>query len=110
MPRRRIVDDEPSDAAVPVRVPGVYTRADMVERTGGYVKTSVTIPAAVLARARERAGEGGLSRYVSEALEHEERRRALAEYLTAAEHEFGPIPEEALEEVRRAWPAARTVL
>jgi hypothetical protein len=82
----------------------------MIERTGGYVKTSITIPAAVLARARERAGEGGLSRYVSEALEHEERRHALAEYLAESEREFGPIPEDAREEVRRAWPAARTVL
>ena len=75
-----------------------------------YVKTSVTIPAGTLARAKKRAGGRGLSAYVAEALEREERRRALAEYLDAAEAAAGPIPEDVLEEVRREWPAARGVL
>lgn len=75
-----------------------------------YVKTSVSLPAATLDRARQRAGSRGLSAYVAEALEHEERRLALADYLAAAQAEAGPIPEDVLEEVRQAWPAARGVL
>ena len=77
---------------------------------GRYVKTSISLPAETLAHARERAGERGLSAYVAEMLEREERRFALRKYLAEAEAEFGPIPEDVLEEVRQVWPAARAVL
>lgn len=54
---------------------------------------------------RRRVGERGLSGYVARALEHEERRATLDEWLGDMEDEHGPVPQELMDEVRRAWPA-----
>ena len=75
-----------------------------------YVKTSVSLPPETLADARARAGSRGLSAYITELLQQEERRLALAEFLEWSEAENGPIPEEILEEVRQRLPWARDVL
>ena len=75
-----------------------------------YKKVSVTLPADLLDQIRERVGPGNLSRHLSEVLEEDERRLALRGWLDQMEAEHGPIPEEAIEEVRRRWPTARVVL
>ncbi len=71
--------------------------------SSGYSKVSVSLPAPLLERIRERVGSRGVSRYVAEALEHEERRQALRDWLAEQEREHGPVPDEVLEEVRREW-------
>lgn len=75
-----------------------------------YKKVSVTLPADLLDQIRERVGPGNLSRHLSEVLEEDERRLALRGWLDQMEAEHGPVPEEAIEEVRRRWPTARVVL
>jgi hypothetical protein len=68
-----------------------------------YAKVSVTLPAALLDRVRQRVGTRGLSGYVAHALEEEERREALQAWLSGQDAEFGPVPDEVMAEVRAAW-------
>jgi hypothetical protein len=68
-----------------------------------YAKVSVSLPASLLERIKARVGDRGVSRYVAQALEAEERREALRSWLAAQDAEFGPIPPEVMEEVRREW-------
>jgi hypothetical protein len=68
-----------------------------------YAKVSVTLPAGLLDRIRQRVGTRGLSSYVAHALEEEERREALQAWLTSQDAEFGPVPDEVMAEVRAAW-------
>ncbi len=71
-----------------------------------YAKVSVTLPAGLLQRIRGRVGTRGLSSYVAEALEDQERRSALRAWLAEQEDEHGPIPARLLEEVRGDWLGA----
>jgi post-segregation antitoxin (ccd killing protein) len=68
-----------------------------------YAKVSVSLPQGLVGRIKDRVGSRGLSRYVAEALEAEERRQALRDWLSGQEAEHGPIPEDVMEEVRRQW-------
>ncbi len=68
-----------------------------------YAKVSVTLPAGLLDRIRQRVGTRGLSSYVAHALEEEERREALKAWLTSQDAEFGPVPDEVMAEVRAEW-------
>jgi len=68
-----------------------------------YAKVSVTLPAGLLDRIRQRVGTRGLSSYVAHALEEEERREALQAWLTSQDAEFGPVPDEVIAEVRAEW-------
>jgi post-segregation antitoxin (ccd killing protein) len=68
-----------------------------------YTKVSVTLPAPLIARIKARVGARGVSRYVAQALEAEERREALRAWLTSQDDEHGSIPPEVMEEVRREW-------
>jgi L-serine deaminase len=68
-----------------------------------YAKVSVTLPAALLDRVRQRVGARGLSGYVAHALEEEERREALQDWLTSQDAEFGPVPDDVMAEARAAW-------
>lgn len=91
--------------------PGTSGRVHRVTREARpHKKVSVTLPADLLDQIKERVGPGNLSRHLSEVLEDDERRRALRDWLDHMDAEHGPIPEEALEEVRRRWPTAREVL
>lgn len=67
-------------------------------------KVSVSLDAALLAEARERAMGRSLSAYVNDGL----RRQVLAdrqrELLADWEQEFGPIPDDVLEEMKALWP------
>ncbi len=71
--------------------------------SSGYAKVSVTLPASLVERIKTRVGARGVSRYVAHALEAEERREALRAWLTEQDVEYGPLPDEAMEQVRRAW-------
>jgi len=71
--------------------------------TSEYAKVSVTLPAPLVARIKARVGARGVSRYVAQALEAEERREALRAWLTSQDAEHGSIPPDAMEEVRREW-------
>jgi len=68
-----------------------------------YAKVSVSLPVGLLERARERVGSRGLSRYVAQAMEAQERSDALRDWLAGQDAEHGPIPEGILQEVRDQW-------
>jgi hypothetical protein len=68
-----------------------------------YAKVSVTLPAGLLDRIRQRVGTRGLSGYVAHALEAQERREALQAWLTSQDAEFGPVPDDVMEQARTSW-------
>lgn len=74
-----------------------------------YTKVSVSLPAPIVERIKSRVGSRGVSRYVAEALEHEERRQALRDWLADQDREHGAIPEDVMQEVRRQWLGADSV-
>ena len=67
-------------------------------------KVSVSMPEELAEAVRARAGAGGFSRYVSEAVEREIRHDRLGELLDELEAEYGPVPPEVREQTRREWP------
>jgi hypothetical protein len=67
-------------------------------------KVSVSMPEELAEAVRTRAGAGGFSRYVSEAVEREIRHDRLGELLDELEAEYGPVPPEVREQTRRIWP------
>ncbi len=71
-----------------------------------YAKVSVSLPAPLVKRIKKKVGSRGLSRYVAEALEHEERRQALRDWLADQDREHGPVPDGVVQEVRRQWLGA----
>jgi post-segregation antitoxin (ccd killing protein) len=71
-----------------------------------YAKVSLTLPSPLLERIRARVGARGVSRYVAQAVEAEERREALRVWLADQNADHGPVSAETLEEVRREWLGA----
>ncbi len=67
-------------------------------------KVSVSMPEELADAVRARTGAGGFSRYVTEAVSREIRHDLLGELLDEFEAEYGPIPEELIEQARREWP------
>ena len=67
-------------------------------------KVSVSMPEELAKAVRARAGAGGFSRYVSDAVEREIRHDRLGELLDELEAEYGPVPPEVREQTRRMWP------
>jgi hypothetical protein len=67
-------------------------------------KVSVSMPEELAKAVRTRAGAGGFSRYVSDAVEREIRHDRLGELLDELEAEYGPVPPEVRERTRRMWP------
>lgn len=68
-----------------------------------YAKVSVTLPAGLLERIRQRVGTRGLSSYIAHALEEEERREVLQAWLASQDAEFGPVSDDVIAEVRAQW-------
>jgi post-segregation antitoxin (ccd killing protein) len=68
-----------------------------------YAKVSLTLPSPLLERIRGKVGTRGVSHYVAQALEAEERREALRAWLADQDAELGPVPGETMEQVRREW-------
>lgn len=71
-----------------------------------YAKISISLPSPLVERIKNKVGSRGVSRYVAEALEHEERRQALRDWLADQDDQFGPIPDKVMQEVRRQWLGA----
>jgi hypothetical protein len=67
-------------------------------------KVSVSMPEELAKAVRARAGAGGFSRYVSDAVEREIRHDRLGELLDELEADYGPVPPEVREQTRRMWP------
>ncbi|HEX9065709.1 MAG TPA: hypothetical protein VF843_11420 [Streptosporangiaceae bacterium] len=72
---------------------------------GGKVKkVSVSMPEELVDAVKSRAGAGGFSRYVTDAVQEQSRLDLLDELSAELEAEFGPIPEDIREQTRRTWP------
>ncbi|MFP3939603.1 MAG: CopG family transcriptional regulator [Thermoanaerobaculia bacterium] len=68
-------------------------------------KVSLTLEEELVAEARKASGSRGLSNYVNRALGRQLQHERLTRLLEDLEEQAGPIDDEVLEEVRRAWPA-----
>lgn len=74
------------------------------ELRGKVRKVSVSMPADLSEAVRARAGAGGFSRYVSDAVQDSIRHDLLGDLLAELEEEYGPVPDEIREQTRRMWP------
>lgn len=66
-------------------------------------KVSLTLDEKVVREARKRAGRGGLSAYVNDVLQRELQADKIRKLLQELDEEYGPVPPEVREEVRRRW-------
>ncbi len=69
-----------------------------------HTKVSVTIPDDVLAEARSRSADGGLSAYVADALELANRLAAGREVIAAYERDHGAFTEQEMHALDRKHP------
>ncbi len=67
-------------------------------------KVSLSLDAALPVEARQRARDSTLSAYVNQGLHRHVLADGQSELLDDWEKEFGPIPDEALAEMRARWP------
>ena len=72
---------------------------------GGKVrKVSVSMPEELTEAVRARAGAGGFSRYVTEAVQEQIRQNLLDDLAADLEARYGPVDEEGVREAMREWP------
>lgn len=69
-------------------------------------KVSVTIPSELVQAAKDLAGEGGLSRFVSESVEQRIRTLRLLEAINEFEAQYGEVDEQTREQARRWLPSS----
>jgi hypothetical protein len=78
------------------------------ERTrlhGGKVrKVSVSMPEELTEAVRARAGTGGFSRYVTDAVQEQVRQDLLDDLAAELEAQYGPVDEQLVEQAIREWP------
>jgi len=67
-------------------------------------KVSVSMPEELADAVRARTGAGGFSRYVTDAVQEQVRLDLLDDLVAEFEAEYGPIPEELVQEAMREWP------
>jgi hypothetical protein len=67
-------------------------------------KLSISMPRKLASAARKRAGQHGLSSFVSRAVARELEREGLGQFLQELETTVGPVPEAELKRAGRAWP------
>jgi hypothetical protein len=67
-------------------------------------KVSVSMPEELTEAVRARTGAGGFSRYVTDAVQEQIRLDLLDDLIAEFEAEYGPVPEELVEEAMREWP------
>ena len=72
--------------------------------SGRVRKVSVSMPEELAEAVRVRAGAGGFSRYVTDAVAEQVRLDLLDDLSAELEDEFGPIPDEIREQTRQTWP------
>lgn len=68
-------------------------------------KVSLSLDPDVVAEARELAGRGGLSALVNDALRVRLQHMRITRLLDAMDDEFGPVPDDVVEEVGHTWQA-----
>jgi hypothetical protein len=73
---------------------------------GKVEKVSVSMPADLIAAVRHRAGAGGFSRYVTEAVQSRSKHDLLGDLLNELEAEHGHVPTDIRDETRRLWPGS----
>jgi hypothetical protein len=105
---RQALDSLPRDQVVKCIV-SVLPPSVLLEESGslhgGKVrKVSVSMPEELAEAVRARTGAGGFSRYVTEAVDREIKHDLLGELIAELEAEYGPVPQELLDEARREWP------
>jgi Arc/MetJ-type ribon-helix-helix transcriptional regulator len=71
---------------------------------GKVEKVSVSLPRELTEAIRARAGTGGFSRYVAEAVQERFHHDQLGDLLDELEAEHGRVPEEIRQQTRRLWP------
>jgi hypothetical protein len=90
-------------------VPAAVFVDDSQRSHGGKVrKVSVSMPEELVDAVRSLTGAGGFSRYVTEAVDREIRHDLLGELIEELEAEYGPVPQELLDEAGREWPDYET--
>ncbi|GAB2659357.1 hypothetical protein GCM10027271_17560 [Saccharopolyspora gloriosae] len=77
--------------------------AGEIRTSGRARKVSVSIPEDLTAAVQRRAGPGGFSQYVTDAVARQLELDLLAELADLMEGEHGPVPATALAEARCAW-------
>lgn len=70
------------------------------------IKVSVSMPGSVVRDIRARVGKREFSRFVAEAAAHKLAMYKLGEIVDAYVAEYGPIPQELLDEAEAEWHAA----
>ncbi|MDR2984182.1 MAG: hypothetical protein LBV34_05010 [Nocardiopsaceae bacterium] len=105
---RRALDSVPKDQVVET-IMSVLPASVFIQDSGRLhssrvKKVSVSMPEDLAEAVRARTGAGGFSRYVTEAVEREIRHDMLGELIEELEAEYGPVPQELLDEARREWP------
>lgn len=83
---------------------GVYLDRSARLHESKVRKVSVSMPEELADAVRARTGAGGFSRYVSDAVQEQVRLDLLDDLAAEFEAEYGPIPEELVEQARREWP------
>lgn len=66
-------------------------------------KVSVTLDADLVAEIKSEVGQRGFSAYLNDALVRRRQRERFAELERELTEEFGPIPDEVREQVRKEW-------
>jgi len=84
--------------------PQVPVEIDAARQHSRVQKVSVSMPEDLVAAVRERTGAGGFSRYITEAVEEKLRADRLGDLSAWLEEQYGPVPEELLQEAMREWP------
>jgi predicted DNA binding CopG/RHH family protein len=96
-------DEQPRRETTQNSIAASRTSGRIWAMASDYAKVSVSLPAPLVERIKKKVGSRGVSRYVAEALEHEERRQALRDWLADQDREHGPVPDDVMQEVRRKW-------
>lgn len=89
---------------VTVMFPKTPVEIDVSRSHGRAQKVSVSMPEELTAAVRARTGPGGFSHYVTEAVQERLRLEGLEELSAYLEAQFGPVPEELIQEAMREWP------
>jgi hypothetical protein len=91
-------------ARVLAMYPPVPVEIDAARQHSRVQKVSVSMPEDLVAAVRERTGAGGFSRYITEAVEEKLRADRLGDLSAWLEEQYGPVPEELIQEAMREWP------